>query len=340
MPFRALLTVWYLRFSRLAALPWVCSMKKCPFCAEDIQEEAIRCKHCGEFLNTEKAHWADYAFRFKIMTEVEKAERWKELTYAQRRYIKREFGIEPPYLRSAPEEEETPEKILITPQWGPQVLTKSVSPKAALWLSLVAVLCIIGVIWGVVREGKRPSVTTSEGNEIKTTGVLLPAAEHLATAKKLLKGNATADAMNMAISHLGTIPSSAPEYEDAQFLITVTKKRLSEKQADEDRLSRRIEEEQNKHKYEQNQQKQKRRKAAQKLIDTCQRLGLKKFEDQGLIVLMQWDEGQWANIPYDTKQQIFDGFKLMKPAGATIRITGYYSGRILAETGLFSDTLR
>jgi uncharacterized membrane protein YvbJ len=35
------------------------TMKKCPFCAEEVMDEAVKCKHCGSMLNREEKHLAN-----------------------------------------------------------------------------------------------------------------------------------------------------------------------------------------------------------------------------------------------------------------------------------------
>ena len=90
-------------------------MKKCPFCAELIQDEAIVCRFCGRDLSGKSpeiasatVEWKRFVDRYRASIPSTQQELWNGLTEEQQRYAATNLGLSVPGGKIASSSQQAP----------------------------------------------------------------------------------------------------------------------------------------------------------------------------------------------------------------------------------------
>ena len=67
-------------------------VKSCPFCARQIQDEAVKCRHCGESLTTDAARWKIFCIQLNALSAYEREAALAKLTPKQREFVRLHGG--------------------------------------------------------------------------------------------------------------------------------------------------------------------------------------------------------------------------------------------------------
>jgi hypothetical protein len=62
-------------------------LKVCPFCAESVNDEAVKCRYCGETLVGIEADWQRYRVEYLQMAHDEQLRAWAALSDVQRSHF-------------------------------------------------------------------------------------------------------------------------------------------------------------------------------------------------------------------------------------------------------------